>query len=203
MPALREVVIATTNRGKFREIKKLLRGLPAKLLSLADFANVQVEEIGETLRENAILKAVAAAERTHRIAIAEDSGLFVDSLKGFPGIFSARFAGPGATDAERRKKLLKLMHKKENRRATFKAVVAIAEPNGKVRVVEGKCLGSIAFHEKGRTGFGFGYDPIFIPKGYNKTFAELGPKIKNKISHRAKAFEKAKNILEKILKRSY
>lgn len=191
-----EVVLATNNFDKVREIKKILQGLKFKILTLKNFPSMpKVRESGETLRENAIKKAITIAHRTGRIALADDSGLEVESLNGKPGVRSSRFAGPGCTYNDNNRKLLKLMQDIPctKRQARFVCVVAIAKPEGKTITATGICNGVISDTVHGKQGFG--YDPVFIPTGYKKTFAELGLKIKNRISHRAKALLKARKIL--------
>ncbi|MCK5594767.1 XTP/dITP diphosphatase [bacterium] len=207
------IVLATRNRDKIREIAKILDGLMVEISSALDFSGLEeVEEDGVTLEENAAKKAIVANKFTNKLAIADDSGLEVDSLEGRPGVYSARFAGEGATYDNNNKKLLKLMEyvPPKNRTARFVCVVAIADEGKIKKIIRGTCEGIIAFEPKGKTGFG--YDPLFIIPEYNKTFAELGPEIKNKISHRAKAFLETKkflvemysengiNVLEKIFK---
>lgn len=195
-----EFVIATRNPGKIKEAKKMLSGLSAKLFSLANFPNApEVRETGKTLEENAVLKASSAAKHTKKIAVAEDSGFLSKHLKESPA--SAQRALQASAQATRSwwKKLLNLMRGKKNRKAEFQAVVAIAKPSGETKVVGGKCFGKISLRPIGRAGFGF--DPVFVPHGFRKTFAELGLRTKNKVSHRAKAFAEAKKILEKLLSR--
>lgn len=192
-----EIIVASRNSGKIGELKKLLSPLEIKTLSLDDFPEVkEVEEDGSTYRENAVKKAQAVVEVTGKMALADDSGLEVDALQGKPGIRSARFAGEGATDHEKNLKLLRLMEKvpDDERGATFVCSVAIAGPGGMLKVVEGSCRGNIIREQRG--GGGFGYDPIFIPFGYNQTFADLHPEVKNRISHRGRALEKAVLFLE-------
>ena len=193
-----QIVLATRNFKKVKEIREILKGLDVEFLFLKDFPEIkEIEEKGKTFSENATLKAREVAHLTKKITLADDSGLEVDALGGRPGIYSARFA---RNDRERNRKLLKLLKNVSvnKRGATFRCAVAIAWPNGKIRILEGKYQGRIAFEERGKTGFGF--DPIFIAPRYNKTFAELGPKIKNRISHRSQAFRKAEKILRKTLK---
>lgn len=196
-----ELVIATKNKNKIKEIKALLGGMPVNILSLDDgnWQNLEIEEDGKTFKENAIKKAKTIAEITGKITLADDSGLMVDALSGQPGIYSARFAGEDPTDRENNLKLLRLMKDipPERRGAQFVCVIAIASPEGKVDVVEGICRGGIGYLEAG--GGGFGYDPVFIPTGYNKTFAELSVPVKNKISHRGRALEKTKLVLERLI----
>lgn len=197
-----ELVIATKNKDKQNEIKKLLASLKVKVVGLESYPEIPlIKEDGQTLTENAIKKAVVVSKYTGSVAIADDSGLLVKALGGKPGIFSSRFAGPAATYKKNNLKLLKLLKSvpMRQRQAEFKSIIAIADNNKLIGVAEGSCKGVIGLSVKGN--FGFGYDPIFIPKGYNKTFAQLGPNIKNKISHRAKALFKAKKIIQKYLQR--
>lgn len=196
-----DIVIATRNKNKIKEITALLEGMPINIFSLDD-GNWQIPEIqedGKTFKENAIKKAKTIARLTSKLTLADDSGLMVDALGGQPGVYSARFAGGDATDRENNLKLLQLMKNipPDRRGAQFVCVIAVASPEGKVDAVEGICRGDIGYLEEG--GGGFGYDPIFIPTGYNKTFAELSMSVKNKISHRGRALEKAKLVLERIL----
>jgi XTP/dITP diphosphohydrolase len=196
----REVVIATRNPGKLREIEAILSPLHLKLLSLRDFPDLpEVEEDGATFAENAGKKARAIARLTGRPAIADDSGLAVDALGGQPGVLSARYAGGNATDRERYQKLLDEMAgiPEGKRQATFVCVLAVAFPSGKMQVVEGECRGWITFAPRGKHGFG--YDPIFFVPEFAKTMAELEPEVKNRISHRARALEKLKLILPEFL----
>lgn len=193
-----QIVLATRNLKKAREIKEILKGLKVEFLSLKNFPEIkEIKEKGKTFSENATLKARAVTRFTKKISLADDSGLEVDVLGGKPGIYSARFA---RNDRERNRKLLRLLKDipVNKRGATFRCTVAIASPDGKVRVVEGRYRGKIAFKKRGKAGFGF--DPIFIASRYNKTFAELGLEIKNRISHRAQAFRKAKKLLRETLK---
>lgn len=195
-----EVVVATTNQAKVAEIKAIWPRRDVKLSSLPDLPEVPlVEEDGETFRANAVKKACAIAEALGMITIADDSGLEVDALGGQPGVLSARFGGEAATDRANNEKLLSLMEglPPEMRRARFVCAMALAGPGGLIGVVEGRCEGTIAGEERGTTGFG--YDPVFIMQGYQKTFAELGPRTKNRVSHRARAIEKAVLVLEKHL----
>ena len=195
-----DLVLATKNKGKKRELTNLLSDLPCNILSLDDFPNTPaVVEDGPTFRSNAVKKAVEIARFTGRLVMADDSGIEVDALNGAPGIRSARFSSEHATDKENNTKLLELMRTipEERRGASYRCAIAIATPEGLVDVVEGSCEGRIGFEEKGCEGFG--YDPLFVRLDYSKTFAELDPSIKNRISHRARALERAKLVLEKIL----
>ncbi|MFH2012094.1 MAG: XTP/dITP diphosphatase [Pseudomonadota bacterium] len=197
-----EIILATSNEGKLREIKELIKGLNVKILSLKDIPNSpDIQECGSSFRENALIKSKAIASLTNKITIADDSGLEVDFLNGEPGVYSARFAGENANDDENNKKLLARLEgvPLSERGATFRCVIAVVNPEGKEDIVEGECKGIIQFEEKGN--FGFGYDPLFFVPEYGKTFAELSPEIKNKISHRGKAIEKLKVVLKNYLKR--
>lgn len=195
-----DLLIATKNKNKLKEVKAILGGMPIDILGIED-GNWQIPEIdedGASFRENAVKKAKVIAEITGKVTLADDSGIMVDALNGQPGIYSARFAGESATDRENNLKLLGLMKDipSDRRGAQFVCVIAIASPQGRVDIAEGVCRGGIGFSEEG--GGGFGYDPVFIPAGYSKTFAELSQSIKNKISHRGRAIEKAKLVLERI-----
>ncbi|MBU4310520.1 XTP/dITP diphosphatase [bacterium] len=192
-----QIVLATRNLKKVKEIREILKRLDVEFLFLKDFPEIkEIEEKGKTFSENATLKARKVTHLTKKITLADDSGLEVDALGGRPGIYSARFA---RNDRERNRKLLRLLKNvpASKRGATFRCAVAIAWPNGKIRVLEGKYQGKIAFKERGKEGFGF--DPVFIAPRYDKTFAELGLKKKNRISHRSQAFRKAKKLLKKML----
>ncbi|MEW6097353.1 MAG: XTP/dITP diphosphatase [bacterium] len=194
-----EILIASKNKGKIEEIKKILSDLEIKFLSLDDYSSLPtIIENGHTFEENAIKKARIISKLTGKVTLSEDSGLEVDYLDGAPGVKSARFGGDGLADTDRNQKLLDLLKEVplSKRSARFKCVVAVAIPNGEVNTVSGKCEGKISLVAKGNQGFG--YDPIFIPDGYDETFGELGIEIKNKISHRCEAFLKAKKILLEI-----
>lgn len=197
-----DLVIATKNKDKVREIKGMLQrsNLEFNVLSLMDFPEAgDVVEDGNSFGENAAKKAMAAARSTGKLAVGDDSGLEVDALAGRPGILSARFAGEGVTDKENNEKLLALLRDlpEPQRKARFVCHIAIANPEKLVDVVEGSCAGIIVSKERGSGGFG--YDPLFQPIEYNKTFGELSPRIKNRISHRARAMEKALMALEKYV----
>ena len=193
----RSLLFGTRNPGKLREIASILGDIPSSNRSLQEFDNVGLaEETGDTYSENAIAKAVFYASATGLCALADDSGLEVEALGGAPGVHSARYAGDGASDADRRTLLLSQLTKATdvNRRARFVCVVAIATPSGEVlNVSEGVCNGTIAFEPRGRSGFG--YDPLFVPDGFNQTFAELPDSIKNQISHRGRALLKTRAFL--------
>lgn len=185
----KQILIATKNLGKFGEMEKLLRGLPFYLRSLNEFSDVfEVEETGATFEENAILKAQEYARQTKISALADDSGLEVSALGNAPGVFSARYAGNNSTDTEKISKLLKELENKSDRSARFVCVMALADETGKIIYsAKGICNGKIALSASGANGFG--YDPIFIPEGFDKTFGELPNNIKQKISHRAQAIQ--------------
>ncbi len=188
---MKKIVIATRNLHKIKEIKEILSDISFHIIPLPDMCPEVVED-GKTFEENAIKKAKSALACTGELSLADDSGLVVDYLDGAPGIYSSRFA---PSDKERIEKLLKLLDgvKWEQRTARFVCVVAISYPNGNLEVVKGEIEGYIDFSPKGEGGFG--YDPVFYIPEYGKTFAELSS-IKNKISHRARAFMKVREILE-------
>ena len=194
----RRLLLGTRNSGKLREITSILEGSGWLFTSLQEFDHVgSAEETGITYSENAIAKARFYAAETGLIALADDSGLEVAALAGGPGVFSARYAGENASDADRRQFLLSELGSASNRRARFVSAVAIADPAGAVlNVAEGICEGTIAFSPRGEGGFG--YDPLFIPDGYTQTFAELPEEVKNRISHRARALVQTKQFLAKL-----
>ena len=194
-----EIIAATKNKGKVREIRRALRGLGLKIYSLNDFSDSpEIEENGKTFTENALKKARFYSEYFGKITIADDSGLEVDALKGWPGVFSARYAGKGASDREKNQKLLREMEgiRISKRGARFKCVMAMVSQEGKEKVVEGSCRGRIGFRAVGRKGFG--YDPLFIVPQYGKTMAQLTLEEKNKVSHRGKALKKLKKIITRF-----
>jgi XTP/dITP diphosphohydrolase len=194
------LLLATRNPGKVREIETILRGSRWSFSSLQSFPGVDTPaETGATYADNAILKARFYALATGMCALADDSGLEVEALGGAPGVFSARYAGPNSTDADRRTLLLSELAKipDANRRARFVAVVAISDAKGSVlNVSEGICEGTITFSPRGDGGFG--YDPLFVPDGYHQTFAELSEEIKNRISHRARALMNTRDFLSQL-----
>lgn len=196
-----KILIATGNQGKIREIKKILADINIEALSLKDLSiDCNVIEDGKNYEENAYKKAETAAKISGMISISDDSGLEVKALKGVPGIHSARFAGKNKTDTERNLKLLNMMSDipNEKRKARFVCVAALVIPDktGTKLFFRGECEGIITQEIAGKTGFG--YDPVFFIPEYGKTFAELGEEIKNKISHRARAFAKVTEYLKKI-----
>ncbi|MCM8766201.1 MAG: XTP/dITP diphosphatase [Candidatus Omnitrophica bacterium] len=192
----KELVIATYNLDKRREIENLLSGLNIKIRTLLDFSDLpEIKEEGLTFEENALKKALLCARWTKLLSLADDSGLVVDYLQGKPGVYSARFAGREATYEENNRKLLSLLEglPYNKRKAKFVCCIALAEPKGLIKLVKGTCSGKIAKEIRG--DYGFGYDPVFIPYGYSKTFAELGGRIKDKISHRSRALRKIKRFI--------
>lgn len=196
-----EFVIASSNKHKIQEIQDILEKPNIKLLSMADIGleGLEIEESGSTFEENAMIKAKAVMERTGKIALADDSGLVVDALNGEPGVYSARYAGADCDD-HRNNKLLKqnLMSVPfEERTARFVSVIALAFPDGREGLYKGVCEGMIGFNEIGEHGFG--YDPLFIPIGSDKTFAQLLPEEKNRMSHRARALKVMSKKLTEIL----
>jgi XTP/dITP diphosphohydrolase len=194
---MRSLLLGTRNPGKVIEITSILADTGWSFSSLREFPNVgEAEENFTTFAENAIAKAQFYAAETGLCALADDSGLEVAALGGAPGVFSARYAGENASDADRRTLLLSELTRigDTDRRARFVAVVAIARPDGEIlNVSEGICEGTITLAPRG-TG-GFGYDPLFVPDGHNQTFAELPDTIKNRISHRARALINTKAFL--------
>lgn len=200
MNDLQPLLLATRNLGKLEELRQLLRDLPFDLYGLERFPGVEgVPETGESFIENASLKAVGYATQTRLLTLADDSGLEVDALGGSPGVFSARYAGEQASDIERTTKLLAELSRMDSlkRTARFLSAAAIASSEGEIlNVSVGTCDGHIGFTPRGYLGFG--YDPIFIPIGYEQTFAELKPEIKNQISHRARALVGAREFLRSL-----
>lgn len=194
-----EIVIASGNQGKIEEIKDILRDLEVKILSLQDYPEIPpIVEDGRTFEENAVKKAETVSRFTGKITLADDSGLEVDVLNGDPGVRSAGYAGEGATKKDLCEKLLKAVEgiPDQDRTARFRCVIAIAQPGRPTQTVSGKCEGKIAYSMRG--DYGFGYDPIFVVPSYGKTMAELGGEIKNRLSHRALALQKARLILQSI-----
>lgn len=192
-----KLLLATTNRGKVREIRERIAALGLEVLSLADVGIGPVEETGSTFEENAALKAVSAARASGLWAVAEDSGLEVHALGGRPGVYSARFAGPDASDEENNQKLLAAMAgiPVEGRGARFRAVMVLASPQGETWSAEGVCEGRIAFAPRGEGGFG--YDPLFVYG--DRTFAEMSLAEKEAVSHRGRALRAMIALIESLL----
>ncbi len=194
-----KLLLATNNTGKVKEYRTLLEGIPFDLITPKELGiAMAVEETGATYRENAQLKACALAAQSGLPALADDSGIEVDALHGAPGVISARYAGENASDAERVSFLLSQLKDvpQEKRTARFYCVIAIARPDGKVDFCDGECKGLITLKSHGANGFG--YDPVFYLPEFGKTMAELPADVKNQISHRAKAAQKAKLLLLKM-----
>ena len=196
------LLIATNNPGKVREYEELLAGLPVAITYPAqEQLLLEVEECGDTFEENARIKALAYAEASGLLTLADDSGLEVDVLGGAPGVRSARYAGHDATDGDRNRKLLAELADvpAASRSARFRCVVALVQPDGTIHTEEGTCEGMIGLAPRGEHGFG--YDPLFVVKGHGgQTMAELVPELKNRISHRARAVTAARPILARILR---
>ena len=180
-----KILVATTNKHKLKEIQNILK-VPIEGCGL------KIAETGKTFEKNATKKALAVAKKYKSIAIADDSGLMVDCLKGKPGVRSARYASP-PTPPNLCCKLLKAMKNCRNRRAKFVCVIALAYPNGQIKTFRGEVKGKIIEEMRGKHGFG--YDPVFVPNGYKKTFAEMSSAFKNRISHRARALKMLKSYL--------
>jgi XTP/dITP diphosphohydrolase len=194
-----KLLLATSNPGKIREYRFLLDGLGYEITTLAEEGITKVvTESGNNYEQNARLKAITYAKLSQLTALADDSGLEVDALNGEPGVKSARFAGGAATDAEKASLLLAKLNGVpwERRTACFKCVIAIATPEGQSKVCYGECRGMIALEAKGENGFG--YDPIFFLPELGKTMAELPLEMKNQISHRARASQKARQVLRQL-----
>lgn len=195
---MKKIIIASNNKGKITEFKQLFGQKNIEVLSLADLTLEieDIEETGETFHENAQLKAETVARMINAPVIADDSGLVVDALDGRPGVYSARYAGEPTDDVKNYEKLLTEMNSINTgeRTARFVAVLALARPGAETVFFEGSCEGIIAVEPKGK--FGFGYDPVFIPNGYEVTMAQLDQAEKNKISHRFHALKKLNNWLQ-------
>ena len=193
---MRSLLLATTNRHKLAEYRTIFSDLPFRLLSLHDIQlDIDVEETGTTFAENAELKARAYAQASGMLSLADDSGLEIDALGGAPGVCSARFTGKDASYAERFRLIQQQLKglPMEQRSARFRCAIALAEPSGYCRVVEGILEGRIVDNPRG--DHGFGYDPIFLVPELGKTTAELSPDQKNSISHRGRAAQKARMLL--------
>lgn len=194
-----KLLIATGNQGKLREMRTALAPLRLDIISSKDLVLPDVEETGSTFLENARLKAHTLARASGLVTLADDSGLEVDALDGAPGVRSARYAGLGATDAENNRKLLEALRcvPESGRTARFRCVLVVAAPQGEEWVSEGVCEGVIATEARGTQGFG--YDPLFIPVGHGRTFGELDPEVKQRMSHRAKALSSMMDHLRRNL----
>jgi XTP/dITP diphosphohydrolase len=192
------IALATRNKGKKAEIKALLADFPVEIRDLDDFGPIPlIEEDGETFDDNAYKKASLTARYLGIPALADDSGLCVDSLDGAPGVHSARYAGEGATDEQNNQKLLKALENKKDRSAHFKCVISLAVPGGPALTYEARCDGVICTEPYGEDGFG--YDPVFFYPPLDKTFAQLSRSEKNRISHRGKALLELQSEFGKVL----
>ncbi len=191
-----KLVFATNNKHKLDEVRKITSRHPVEIVSLADIDCFdEIPETADTLEGNALQKVLYIREKFGMDCFADDTGLEVEALNNAPGVYSARYAGPGHDSEANMKKLLHEMEGMENRKARFRTVIALVW-NGKTYTFDGIVNGTITTTKRGENGFG--YDPIFIPEGYEQTFAELGNDIKNQISHRAKAVEKLDEFLTQL-----
>ena len=191
-----KIILASNNVKKLRELKAILSDMDVELLSQREAGcDFEVDETGTTFAENAWLKAKAVSDATGIITIADDSGLMVEALNGEPGVYSARYAPGGheATDKERYMYLLSKMEGAENRRAKFVTSICCIFPDGDIIRTAGECRGQILPEPHGEGGFG--YDPVFMPDGFDESMAVLGPEVKNRISHRAKALQELRKKL--------
>ncbi|NSW90859.1 MAG: XTP/dITP diphosphatase [Firmicutes bacterium] len=187
---MKNLIVATKNKGKYQEIKEILADIPFNVISMGELnLDIDIEETGKTFEENALIKARKVCKLTGEIVIADDSGLEVDYLDGAPGIYSSRFGGENATDEEKNRKLLKMLEGVpfEKRKARFVCAIAVVYPEGKHFIVKGICDGYIGFKPEGNNGFG--YDPLFYLPEYGMTTAQMEPKEKHKVSHRGKALK--------------
>ena len=194
-----KLLLATNNQAKVYEYRSLLRNPAYELVTLAEEGiTTVVDEVGESLEENARLKATSLATESQLLALADDSGLEVDALGGEPGRLSARYAGEGASDGDRVNYLLSRLKgiPWPERSARFRCVIAIATPDGELEFCSGECRGIITFEPKGK--YGFGYDPVFYLPQLDKTMAELPLEIKNQVSHRGQAARKVSQVLERL-----
>lgn len=191
---MRKIVLSTDNKNKLREIREILEDLDVEIYGKSDIDGMDFEvvEDGETLYDNALKKARAMADRVDFAVLADDTGLFVNALGGEPGVHSARYASEH-DDKKNRQKLLKNLEDKKDRSAYFKTQIILIDEDKNIIPIEGVCPGKISLEERGDNGFG--YDSIFIPDGFEKTFAEMTHEEKNEISHRAKAL---KNLRDKL-----
>ncbi len=199
VPLRYKLLLATNNEAKVREYRNLLQKLPFELVTLAELGMTTiVNEVGESLEENARLKATVLVAKSQLLALADDSGLEVDALGGEPGRLSARYAGEKASDRDRISYLLARLKGVpwQRRFARFRCVIAIATPDGKVELCSGECRGVITFEPRGEQGFG--YDPIFYLPELGKTMAELPLEIKNQVSHRGQAARKVPQVLKRL-----
>lgn len=197
---MKELIVASRNKGKVKEIIELLSDLPYKVTSLLEYPHIpDIIEDGKTYQANALKKAREVALATGKMTMSDDSGIEVKALNNAPGIYSARFAGEGASEKKRNKKLFSMLKNvpMNKRQARYRCVIALVDAKGKeLGLVQGTCSGYITTKEIGENGFGF--DPLFLLKRYNKTFGQLPASLKAKISHRARALKKFRLLLNKI-----
>ena len=191
-----KLVAATQNKHKLEEIYKIIKDFDMELVPMneAGLGDLDIEETGTTLEENSFIKADTVCRLTGCAAVADDTGLMVDALDGAPGVYSARYAGDHGNDAENRRLLLENMKDKTDRRARFASVITLVYPDGKKLVAVGECHGSILYEERGERGFG--YDAVFLPDGFDRSFAEITMEEKNSVSHRGRALRKLQEMLE-------
>lgn len=198
---MKKIIISTNNQHKVDEIKKILDDKNLEILSKEEIGlgNLNIVEDGSTFEENSFKKARGLKDKTKYIVIADDSGLMVDVLKGEPGVYSSRYAGEEGNDQKNNEKLIRELKDipYEKRTAKFVSLITVIGEDNQVLNIYGECKGHIAFESRGSNGFG--YDSLFIPLGYEKTFGELDEGVKNKISHRARALENLKTEISKIL----
>ncbi len=193
------IVLATRNEGKVKELREVLKDFPIDLRGLNDFGPIpEAVEDGETFDENAYKKAIFTARVLGLPAMSDDSGLVVEALNGAPGVYSARYAGENASDADNIDKLLSEMAGQDDRRAAFECVISLAVPSGPALTYEGRCEGEITTESKGEGGFG--YDPVFFSPELGKTFAESSMAEKNRVSHRGRALAEMAAEFDKIIK---
>lgn len=194
---MKRIIAASSNAHKIKEIQTIMSKFGMEVVSRKDagIPDFEIEEDGETFEENSYKKAYEIMKTCGEITVADDSGLMVDYLGGAPGVYSARFAGKECDDSKNNEKLLKLLNglSGEDRKAKFVSVITLVYPGGETLVARGECTGRIIEAPTGENGFG--YDPIFVPDGYDKSFGQLSEEEKNEISHRAKALE----VLERLL----
>lgn len=195
-----ELIVATKNKKKLQEIKDILKYRNVKITSLVDYPDApRIIENAKTFKENAIKKAVRIARFTKKLTLGEDSGLCVYALGGKPGVYSSRFSGKNKSDKQNNLKLLKMLKglPLNKRKAYYACAVALADKDGLIAAIEDRCSGLIGFELKGTRGFG--YDPLFIIPEFKKTFAQLGERVKHKMSHRYRALQKAKRFFSKYI----
>ena len=195
---MRKLILSTGNRNKVFEMKEILKDLPLNIISKdeAGLGDVEVVEDGVSLEENSLKKARALKALTEYMVMADDSGLFVDSLAGAPGVYSSKYGGEDGNDELNNKTLLKNLQGLD-RTANFQSVIALIDEDGREYTVKGICDGSLLHEPRGSNGFG--YDPLFVPEGYEKSFSELPKEIKNAISHRRRAIDGLKDVMIQIM----